>query len=66
MVITIWGNPCIMVAQDGRRHFREDYFYEILYERISAQTGGMVWTDPWIAEGVLYVASDDGYLYALE
>jgi outer membrane protein assembly factor BamB len=30
------------------------------------KTGGMVWTDPWVAEGVLYVASDDGYLYALE
>ena len=33
-----------MVSQDARRHFREDYFYEILYERISAQPGGMVWT----------------------
>ena len=29
-------------------------------------TGDMIWTDPWIADGVLYVASDDGYLYALE
>jgi len=32
----------------------------------SYKTGGMIWMDPWIAEGVLYVASDDGYLYALE
>ncbi len=32
----------------------------------SYKTGGMVWTDPWIAEGVVYAASDDGYLYALE
>lgn len=29
-------------------------------------TGGMIWLDAWIAEGALYVASDDGYLYALE
>jgi outer membrane protein assembly factor BamB len=32
----------------------------------SYKTGGMIWTDPWIADGVLYIASDDGYLYALE
>lgn len=44
MVITIWGNPCIMVAQDGKRHFREDLYYEYLYERISEQEGGFVWT----------------------
>jgi flavocytochrome c len=44
MVITIWGNPCLMVARDGKRHFREDYFYEILHERISEQPGGFVWT----------------------
>jgi formylglycine-generating enzyme required for sulfatase activity len=30
------------------------------------KTGGRIWLDPWIADGVLYVASDDGYLYALE
>ena len=29
------------------------------------KTGGMIWVDAWIAEGVVYVASDDGYLYAL-
>lgn len=44
LVIPIWRNPCVMVAQDGRRHFREDLFYEILYERISEQPDGMVWT----------------------
>jgi fumarate reductase flavoprotein subunit/urocanate reductase len=43
MVITIWGNPCVMVAQDGKRHFREDLYYEILHERIAEQSGGMVW-----------------------
>ncbi|HHH76292.1 MAG TPA: hypothetical protein ENL03_04640, partial [Phycisphaerae bacterium] len=32
----------------------------------SFETGGMIWADPWIDEGVVYVASDDGYLYALE
>ncbi|MBN1317678.1 MAG: FAD-dependent oxidoreductase [Anaerolineales bacterium] len=42
-VITIWGNPCIMVAQDAKRHFREDLYYEYLYDQIAAQTGGYVW-----------------------
>ena len=32
----------------------------------SFETGGMIWLDPWIAENVVYVASDDGFLYALE
>ena len=32
----------------------------------SYKTDGRVWLDPWVDEGVLYVASDDGYLYALE
>jgi formylglycine-generating enzyme required for sulfatase activity/outer membrane protein assembly factor BamB len=32
----------------------------------SFKTGGMVWVDLWVLEGVIFVASDDGYLYALE
>ncbi len=32
----------------------------------SYKTDGMVWMDPWIDGDVLYVASDDGYLYALQ
>lgn len=44
MVITIWGQPCIMVAQDGKRHFQEDMYYEFLYDRIAEQPGGYVWT----------------------
>ena len=43
MVITIWGKPTIMVSADAKRHFREDLYYEILYERISEQPGGFVW-----------------------
>ncbi len=30
------------------------------------ETGGQIWMDFWVAEGVLYVACEDGYLYALE
>jgi serine/threonine protein kinase len=30
------------------------------------KTGGTIWVDPWVYEGVVFVASDDGYLYALE
>jgi succinate dehydrogenase/fumarate reductase flavoprotein subunit len=44
MVITIWGNPCIMVAKDGKRHFREDLYYEIIYEKIAEQPDGFAWT----------------------
>ena len=44
MVITIWGQPCIMVGQDGRRHFREDMYYEFLYDHIAELPGGYVWT----------------------
>ncbi len=44
MVITIWGQPCVMVGQDGKRHFREDMYYEFLYDRIAELPGGMVWT----------------------
>jgi flavocytochrome c len=43
LVITIWGNPCVMVSQDAKRHFREDLYYEHLYERIAEQEGGFVW-----------------------
>lgn len=43
MVITIWGNPTIMVGKDGKRHFREDLYYEYLYDEIAAQDGGFVW-----------------------
>jgi len=43
MVITIWGNPTIMVGRDGKRHFREDLYYEYLYDEIAAQDGGFVW-----------------------
>jgi len=32
----------------------------------SYKTGGSIWLDPWIPDGILYVASDDGTLYALE
>lgn len=44
MVITIWGGPCLMVAQDGKRHFREDLYYEFMYDKIAEQPGGFVWT----------------------
>lgn len=44
MVITIWGQPCVMVGQDGRRHFREDMYYEFLYDHIAELPGGYVWT----------------------
>ncbi len=44
MVITIWGQPCVMVGQDGRRHFREDMYYEFLYDHIAELPGGQVWT----------------------
>jgi flavocytochrome c len=44
MVITIWGQPCVMVGQDGKRHFREDMYYEFLYDRIAELPGGQVWT----------------------
>ena len=30
------------------------------------KTGSLIWMDPWVYEGVLYVASNDGYLYALQ
>ena len=43
MVITIWGNPCVMVSQDGKRHFSEDLYYEYLYDKIAEQPGGFVW-----------------------
>jgi flavocytochrome c len=43
MVITIWGNPCVMVSKDAKRHFREDLYYEYLYDQIAAQDGGYVW-----------------------
>ena len=36
-------NPCVMIAQDGKRHFREDLYYEFLYEKIAEQAGGFVW-----------------------
>lgn len=44
MVITIWGQPCVMVGQDGKRHFREDLYYEFLYDHIAELPGGHVWT----------------------
>lgn len=44
MVITIWGQPCVMIGQDGKRHFREDMYYEFLYDRIAELPGGQVWT----------------------
>jgi flavocytochrome c len=44
MVITIWGQPCVMVGQDGKRHFREDMYYEFLYDHIAELSGGYVWT----------------------
>lgn len=43
MVVTIWGNPCIMVGTDSKRHFREDLYYEYLFDQIAAQDGGFVW-----------------------
>lgn len=43
MVITIWGNPTIMVGKDAKRHFREDLYYEYMYDQIAAQDGGFVW-----------------------
>ncbi len=44
MVITIWGSPCVMVGKDGRRHFREDLYYEFLYDKVAEQEDGFVWT----------------------
>lgn len=44
MVITIWGSPCLMVSQDAKRHFREDLYYEFMYDKIAEQPGGYVWT----------------------
>ncbi len=46
------GSVCAIDATTG----------SILWE---FKTGSRVWLDAWISEGVLYVASDDGYLYAL-
>jgi flavocytochrome c len=43
LVITIWGNPCVMVGKDAKRHFPEDLYYEIMYDRIAEQPGGFVW-----------------------
>ncbi len=44
MVVTIWGGACVMVGQDGKRHFNEDMYYEFLYDRIAELPGGFVWT----------------------
>ncbi len=35
-------------------------------DRWSFPTGGTIFASPWIGDGVVYVASHDGYVYALE
>jgi flavocytochrome c len=44
MVIPVWGHPCIMVSSEGKRIFKEDLYYEFMYEQIAGQPGGFVWT----------------------
>lgn len=44
MVIAIWKLPCIFVSSDGRRHMREDMYYELQSKEIAKQDGGFVWS----------------------
>lgn len=44
MVIAIWKLPCIFVSADGKRHIREDMYYELQSKEIAKQEGGFVWS----------------------
>jgi succinate dehydrogenase/fumarate reductase flavoprotein subunit len=44
MVIPVWGHACIMVNTKGKRIFKEDLYYEFMYEQIAGELEGHVWT----------------------